>query len=87
MRLLADLSELMTRRADVVGKLAADNGGSVPTVYSDKFKVHLVPISDVVACRGCQLIVVRAAARAPSWVVVDIDNGPGPDRPIVQVPR
>lgn len=36
-------------------------------------------------CSSCLPSAERAAARGPSYAIVDIDRGPGPDAPIVQV--
>jgi len=43
--------------------------------------------SEQFACRGCRAALIRAAARGPSYAIVDLDEGPGPDVPIVGVPR
>lgn len=42
-------------------------------------------MSRQVACKSCQANLERAAAKGPSYAVVDLDFGPGEDRPIVGV--
>lgn len=37
------------------------------------------------ACERCGPAAQRAAARGPSYAMVDLDVGPGPDKPIVGV--
>jgi hypothetical protein len=37
------------------------------------------------ACRLCQASLERTAARAPSYAMVDLERGPGPETPIVGV--
>lgn len=47
-----------------------------------------VRVSEVYACTGCKASVERVIARdAPSYAIIDRDYGPGPDSPIVGVPR
>lgn len=57
-------------------------------------RINTVPLSDgpgirvsfIHACKNCQATAERAAARgAPSYAVVDIQRGPGPDAPMIQV--
>lgn len=58
-------------------------------------RLHTVPyqqgpalrVAKIYACVLCRKAAERAAARrAPSYAIVDIDRGPGPDSPIVAVP-
>jgi hypothetical protein len=44
-----------------------------------------VRTSFVHACAACGPAAERAAARGPSYAMVDIDRGPGPDRQVVGV--
>lgn len=37
------------------------------------------------ACSGCSMAAERAAARGPSFAMIDIDRGPGVDKPVVGV--
>jgi hypothetical protein len=45
----------------------------------------MVMVSKTCACRTHQADAEKAAAKAPSWVLVEIDRGPGADKPVVQV--
>ena len=45
----------------------------------------MVRIGKVLACAHHRQEAERAAARAPSCVLVEIDRGPGAERPVVQV--
>lgn len=35
------------------------------------------------SCKQCQPMFERALAKLPSWVLVELNRGPGPDKPIV----
>lgn len=37
------------------------------------------------ACKSCAPTMERALAKLPSWVIVEINRGPGPERPVVGV--
>lgn len=41
--------------------------------------------SEAYACRLCAPALERVAARAPSYFLVDLERGPGPETPIVGV--
>lgn len=45
----------------------------------------MVKFSSTCACKVHQKELEQAAAKAPSYVLVEIDRGPGADRPVVQV--
>lgn len=47
----------------------------------------MVRFSTVNACRLHQRELEREAAKAPSYVLVEVDHGPGADKPMAQVPR
>lgn len=83
-RSLASYDEMLKRAPDVLGALqaAAHEGGSIviPTAYGP-----MVCVGDVLACHMCRAAAERAAAQHPSWMLVDIDRGPGPDRVVGQV--
>ncbi len=86
-RVFAALDELTKRHPEFVAAVAVSNpeGPFVPTVATQYGP--MVKISDIGACALCRKKAEVAAARgAPSWCIVDIDRGPGPDRPQVQVP-
>lgn len=62
-----------------------DGTVNVPTVAT-KYGA-MICFSQEVACIHHRKELELAAASAPSWVLVEIDRGPGADNPIVQVPR
>ncbi len=41
-----------------------------------------IRISTVYACKACTPALEREVAKAPSWVIVDINRGPGADKPL-----
>jgi len=45
----------------------------------------MLRLSTTYACHACQRDAERAAAKAPSWCIVDINRGPGKDKTIVGV--
>ncbi len=86
-KVLAQLEELTKRQPEFVAALAVTNptGPCVPTVQT--IYGPMVKISDVGACDLCRKTAEIAAARgAPSWCIVEIDRGPGPQNAQVQVP-
>lgn len=88
-RVFAPLDELVRRQPEFVAVVAANNPdapGVVPTVPMGREGAPFVKLSDLCACDLCRADAERAAARGPSWCVVEIDRGPGADRPLVQVP-
>ncbi len=52
----------------------------IPTTYG-----KMICFSENLACSHHQRDLERTAAKAPSYVLVEIDRGPGADNPIVQV--
>lgn len=86
-RVLVQLKELVARNPEYVAQIMATNpdGPSVPTVPT-KYG-PMVKVSDVGACRNCAAAAEKAAARGPSWAIVEITRGPDPtNRVVVQVP-
>jgi len=45
----------------------------------------MLRLSTTYACHACQRDAERAAAKAPSWCIVDINRGPGKDKIVVGV--
>ena len=80
-RVLAPVTELMAKSPDVMLAIAANNpehpGGipTIPTKYGP-----MVMVSDLTACDRCKVEAERASAKHPSWVIVEIDHGAGPDK-------
>ena len=52
---------------------------------TDEVGKPYVKVSVVYACKRCTPRAEKAAAKAPSWCIVEINKGPGPDNPIVGV--
>ena len=69
---------------EVIMALAAANEGCVPMVEFTYGK--FVRIGDAYACPHCRHDLEVTASRRPSWVLVEFKEGPGADRPLVQVP-
>lgn len=62
-----------------------DNAGNVKVPYVNTTYGKMIRISQALACRDHRKDLEVTAARAPSWVLVEIDRGPGADNPVVQV--
>lgn len=60
--------------------------GAIPTVEFGNPPVHYIRISEKVACDNCKKTAELAAARGPSWCVVEIKRGPDMN-PLVAVTR
>lgn len=75
-KVLVQLSELVKRQPEFVAQIMATNpeGPVMPTVPT-KFG-PMVKVSDVGACELCRKTAMVTAARAPSWALVEIDEGP-----------
>ena len=87
-RVLVELAELVKRQPEFVAQIMAtnQNGPYVPTIDTKYGK--MVKISDVGACENCRKSAEIAAARGPSWCIVEIDRGPSPTNPVSgQVPN
>lgn len=86
-RVLVQLEEITKRNPEFVAHVAATNpeGPYIPTVPTRYGP--MVKMSDVGACDNCKVEAERAAARGPSWAIVEIDRGPGADKTQVQVPK
>lgn len=84
-RCFMEHTDFVNQAPQMAAAIAATNpdGPFVPTVQMT-FGT-MVKISTVCACRMHQRDAELAAAKAPSWVFVEIDRGAGADRPVVQV--
>jgi hypothetical protein len=82
----AKLDELMQRTGgqELIGRLLVAHRGQLPVIEFTYGK--FVKIGEVFACNLCRPTMEREAAKGPSWVLVHIDRGPGPEKPLVQVP-
>lgn len=85
-RVLVELAELIKRQPEFVAQIAASNpnGPYVPTVPT-KYG-NMVMVSNVAVCENCRKDGEIAAAKGPSWCLVEINSGPK-DSITVQVPR
>ena len=84
-KVFAPLAELIKRTPEYVAGICASNpdGPYVPTIDTTYGK--MVKISDVGACDLCKTQAEKEAAKGPSWMLVEIDRGPG-NTVAVQVP-
>lgn len=88
-RVFAPVDEVLKRQPLFLHNLAAQNGGMVPVVElrgAENRPIKHIRVGMAYACEICQSTAEKEAAKAPSWVVVDINRGPGKDKAIVQVP-
>ncbi len=87
-KVLVELQELTRRQPEFVAQIMVTNpnGPFVPTVETKHG--HMVKVSDIGACDLCRVDAERAAARGPSWCIVEIDRrGLSSEFPtLVQVP-
>lgn len=82
-RFFASVVDLHHQSPQFLLKLAQEHSGQVPVIETRYGK--MIRISDAYSCSGCRPTLEKEAAKAPSWVLVDFDFGPGPDKPVVQV--
>lgn len=78
--------ELLQRAPNVAAAIMATNpdGPYIP-VLDTKYG-PMVLVSSVYPCRDCKVTAEKEAAKGPSWTLVEIDRGPGPDGATSQVP-
>lgn len=84
-RCFMTLDDFANKAPQMAAAIAASNpdGPFVPTVPMTFGP--MVKFSSVCACRSHQSEAEKAASKAPSWVLVEIDRGPGADKPVIQV--
>ena len=82
-RTFVPLDWLLNKAPQLAMEIAAKNEGRLHLVDFTHGK-H-VRVGDAFACDLCKKALEQEAAKAPSHVTVQIDRGPGPDNPIVQV--
>lgn len=75
--------DLMVREPAIAAVRMADNEGRLP-IWRSKYGA-LVRFAVEHACSKCRKQVEIDAARLPSHILVEIDRGPGEDKPQVQV--
>lgn len=84
-RCFMTLNDFVNKAPSMAAAIAASNpdGPFVPTVPMTWGP--MVRFSTVNACRTHQSDAEKTVAKAPSWVMVEIDRGPGADKAVVQV--
>ena len=82
-RVFAPVEYLLREHPDFMMNLAAKHDGGVPIV--DFVHGKHVLFGNYVACKGCSKDLEKNLAKAPSFFVVEINRGPGPEKPTVQV--
>lgn len=82
-RTLMPASDVVSQHPDWAIRKAMQQGGKLLVVDSKVGK--LVVVGEIYACDLCRSTAERVAAKAPSWAIVEIERGPGPDKPLVQV--
>ena len=82
-RVLIQHDELVRRAPDIAAAIAASNpdGPFIPTFATSYGP--MVRVSETIVCRFHRREVELAAAKGPSWAFIEIDRGPGSDRPQV----
>lgn len=78
------MADFVKQAPTFAAALAASNpdGPFIPTVPMTFGP--MVRFSTTNACRSHQKEAEKTAAKAPSWVLIEIDRGPGADKPVVQ---
>jgi len=72
------LDECLKRGPELLATVAAMHGGQVPTI-DFKHGKH-VRVGMAVSCDICRSTLEKEAAKAPSWAVVEISDGPAADK-------
>lgn len=98
-RIFVPLTEFVDKSPEVAAGIMATNphGPFIPSTKmhfrGSEHPIQMVKVSDVGACGLCQSTAERMAARVENELgmrginaLVEIDRGPGPDKPVVQVP-
>lgn len=78
-QVLVPLAELRARDPMADLAMTADPAGFARVLVQTVHGPH-VRLSTVYACDRCAPSMERALAKQPSWVIVDINRGPGPDK-------
>lgn len=84
-RVLMHHNDYVERAPLLAAAIAASNprGQYVPTIPTTYGP--MVMVSKVAACKFHQKELEHDAAKAPDYCLIEIDRGPGADRPVVQV--
>ena len=70
----APFAEISQRSPELIMQLAAQNDGNVPMVEFTYGK--FVRIANAFACGACKKDLAKAAAKAPSWVLIEFRELP-----------
>jgi len=52
---------------------------------ADAMGAPYVRVSMVYSCKACAPALEKSLAKLPSWMIVEINRGPGPDKILVEV--
>lgn len=86
-RTFALLKDLVEKDPEMYAVLAAKHDMPSPPAFRSKHG-PMTMLGMTTACDLCRQTAAKAAAKLPSWVIVDVAEGdrrPEPDRPMVQV--
>ncbi len=86
-RMFMLVDDFVKRAPEMAAAIAASNpdGNSIPCVPMTFG--NMVKYATVTACRHHQKELEVLAAKAPSYVLVELDYGPGAPKPVIQVPK
>lgn len=86
-RMFMEHDEFVQRSPEMAAAIAITNpkGNYIPCVPMTFG--NMVRFSTVTACKAHQKELEQMAAKAPSYVLVEVDYGPGADKPFIQVPK
>jgi len=89
LRVLVLLDELVQRNPEFVAQIMVSNPDGTCTVPTIPTKYGpMVKVSDIGACDSCRRSAEQAAAKCPSWCLVEISAPPEDKNPVqVQVPQ
>jgi hypothetical protein len=92
-RILVPLKEVQAKAPEFLAEIMANNpqGPTAPLPVTETVYGPMLKISDQAACDNCKSNAEKLAAHPPRhWpfrdsMIVDIDRGPGKDKPFTQV--
>lgn len=87
-RTFMPLFDLLKDHPVLAMQIAGQNGGQVPCADMrgpGNRPVKHARLGQVFACDSCKTDLEKALAHGPSYIIVDIERGPGAERPIIQV--
>jgi hypothetical protein len=84
-RVFLPLDEIVKRQGEAIGRLLITKPDAFVGLCIETIHGVYVRASQVHACTVCAPALERQAAKAPSWALVEINRGPGPDKPLISV--